>query len=446
MTRMDTTGNVTRRSAVLTAAAGLLLAACRPQQAAPAKDNKPKAASGPALFWMGMNTAKDNPVVDTVTSSFKEKNPAIDLTIEWEGNMDKLKASVAGGAPPDMMHTQSYVQTTWGVGGVVQALDSQLKLARYIKPEDVWPLKWNEVVFKGKTYALPYSLDTRVVYMNTAVMNEAGVDVTRPPRDWDEMLAAAQRVAKVDRANDVVDRLGFDPYLGSGGRARWLVPFWQQGGEFTASDGLTVTINNEKGIAAMEWAVKLLETQGGWPAIEALEKQGNSDAIFANGKVGFLYETFSARESSFQRQWPSLELAFMDYPVIRGGKPANYAGGWAICLPTGAKNPDGAWALCEHFYSPDIDLQWASALLRVPVRMSVAKSDDYTRRDPLLKATVDGMQYGRFVPSMPGAEAALPLYTGMVLDIISQKVSVREGLRQAQEKLQIELDKFKGMG
>src|SRR5919109_3266274 len=181
MTRMDTTGNVTRRSAVLTAAAGLLLAACRSQQAAPAKDNKPKAASGPALFWMGMNTAKDNPVVDTVTSSFKEKNPAIDLTIEWEGNMDKLKASVAGGAPPEMMHTQSYVQTTWGVGGVVQALDSQLKLARYIKPEDVWPLKWNEVVFKGKTYALPYSLDTRVVYMNTAVMNEAGVDVTRPP-------------------------------------------------------------------------------------------------------------------------------------------------------------------------------------------------------------------------------------------------------------------------
>lgn len=435
-----------RRAACLSPLMLGVLASCRPQQSAETREGKLQVPSGPVLFWMGMSTAKDNPVVDEVMESFKQRMPSVAWTIEWEGSMDKLKASVAGGAPPDLMHTQSYVQTTWGVGGVVQPLDSHIRSSRNIKPDDVWPLKWQEVVFRGKTYALPYSLDTRVIYLNRAVMNEAGIDVARPPADWDSFTAAVTRVARADSAAGAITRLGFDPFLGSGGRARWLVPFWQLGGEFTTQDDTTVTIDNEKGIQALEFCLKLMNLQGGWPAVEALEKQAAPDALFANGKVGFLYETFSARESSFRRQWPDLEPGFMDYPLPKGGKPANYAGGWAICMPAGAKNPAGAFAVLEHLYSPDIDLKWASALLRVPVHMSVARSEEYIRRDPLLKATVDGMQYGRFVPSMPGAEAALPIYTGMVLDVISGKVSVREGLRQAQERLQLELDRFKGMG
>ena len=47
--------------------------------------------------------------------------------------------------------------------------------------------------------------------------------------------------------------------LGSGGVHRWLVPFWQLGGEFNNADGTKITIFNDKGVQALEWCLKLLK-------------------------------------------------------------------------------------------------------------------------------------------------------------------------------------------
>jgi ABC-type glycerol-3-phosphate transport system substrate-binding protein len=50
-----------------------------------------------------------------------------------------------------------------------------------------------------------------------------------------------------------VSQFAFDPFFGSGGTQRWLVPFWQLGGEFHNAEGTKVTIANERGIQALEW-------------------------------------------------------------------------------------------------------------------------------------------------------------------------------------------------
>jgi len=423
------------------AGAGALAVACGGGGAAPPTA---KAVGGTLTVWMPPPTFTFREGIGAdVAAEFKGANPGLQLEAVDEGSGEKLKTTVAAGTPPDFFHTQSYWQTTWGVTGVVQALDQYVKAAKNVRPQDGWKLKWDELIYKGKTYAVPYSIDNRIVYMHKDLYQRAGLDVSRPPKTWEAFEEVIQKTNKL-AAPGQLSVLGFDPFFGSGGRQRWLVPYWQLGGEFHSPDGEKITVANEKAVAAMEWCAKLIRNQGGWDAIQAHEKTATADfRLFINGGVANFYATLATKAQSFAKEAPDLELPVMEYPLPKDGKPATYAGGWAMCVPTGAKNPDAAFQLMEFLYRPEIDLKWAQAYLRVPARQSVAKSVDFTRNDPFLKTTVEAMPYGRFVASIPGGEGILPVMDRVVTEIMTGAKGASAALKEAQDLCQVEVDRLK---
>lgn len=444
----ESSSRLSRRSVVVRslAAVGSVTAAAAAvacggeNQAAPQAN---KVAVGTLLAWMPPPTFTFREGIGAeVATLFKQAYPNITIDPVDEGSGEKLKTTVAAGTPPDFFHTQSYWQTTWGVTGISQALDNYIKAAKNVKPQDSWKLKWDEVTHKGKTYSVPYSIDNRIIYMHKDLYQRAGLDVAKPPKTWDAFEDVIARTAKQSAGQLSV--LGFDPFFGSGGKQRWLVPYWQMGGEFNSPDGEKITVNNEKAVAALEWCYKLIRNQGGWDAIQAHEKTATADfRLFINGGVANFYATLATKAQSFAKEAPQLELPVMEYPLPKNGKPATYAGGWAMCIPVGAKNPDASFTLMDFLYRPEIDLKWAQAYLRVPARMSVAKSVDFTRNDPFLKTTVEAMPYGRFVSSIPGGEAILPLMDKAITDVMTGAKTIASALKEAQDLCQLEVDKFK---
>ncbi len=436
---------VSRRSTVIgaaTAGSAALLAACglgNTQQPA-----KPKEVKGTLTTWMPAPTVSFREGTGgEVMEQFKKAYPTLTVDNVDEGNGDKLKTTVAAGTPPDFFHTQSYWQTTWGLTGIVQPLDNYIKSTQNVKPSDGWKFKWDELVFKGKTYAVPYSIDNRIIYMHKDLYTRAGLDVTKPPKTWDAMDDAVRRTYKSTGPGQV-SVIGFDPFFGSGGNQRWLVPYWQLGGEFNNPEGDKITLNNPKAIQALEWCLNLIKVQGGWDAVRALETSVTADyRLFINGGVANFYATLATKATGFNKEAPQLELPVTDYPLPKNGKPATYAGGWAMCIPTGAKNPDASFQLMDFLYKPDIDLKWAQGYLRVPARASVGKSIDFTRNDPFLKTTVEAMPYGRFVASIPGGEGILPIMNTAIVDIMSGKKPIPDALKEAENLCQQEVDKFK---
>lgn len=443
---------MTRRRAHGTALAGAAAAvvAC-------AGPGAPDAAGGPAastnkalsgtlsIWWPSAIFDPESTVGGEIQKSFTKKHPNVTLDVTIQGSGDKLKTSVAAGTPPDFFHTQSYWQTTWGVSGLNTQLDNYVRGSKIINTGDIWPLKLKEVQHQGKTWALPYSIDSRVIYINADHFSRAGLDLNKPPSTWDELEKTIPLFTK-QTGPDGVSQFAFDPFLGSGGTQRWLVPFWQLGGEFHNPEGTKITIYNDKGIKALEWITQLYKMQGGWPALDKAQKQAGASSqerIFLQNMVTYLYATFSTKSSLFNKEAPDFKFGFMDYPKPPGGKTANYAGGWAICVPKGAKNVDASIAFIEHLYLPENDLNWHTYHLRVPVHMSVARSVDYTRNDPFLKLTVDGMAGGRFVASIPGGEGILPIMGAMVNKVRNGEASVRDALQEAEHLAQQEVDKLK---
>ncbi|HET7768266.1 MAG TPA: substrate-binding domain-containing protein, partial [Chloroflexota bacterium] len=161
------------------------LAACGGPTPGPA--TQAKAMSGPLVMWWPSATFDPAASIGgEIQKSFTDKNSGITVESVVQGSADTFKTQVAAGTPPDFYHTQSYWQTTWGVTGLNTQLDDYVKRSKVIKPEDVWPLKLKEVQHQGKTWALPYSIDSRVIYINADHYARSGFDVNKPPATWDD--------------------------------------------------------------------------------------------------------------------------------------------------------------------------------------------------------------------------------------------------------------------
>lgn len=375
---------------------------------------------------------------------FLPQHPNITLDAIVQGDTTKFKTQVAGGVPPDLFQTQSYLQTTWGATKVVQSLDAYVARSKNIKPADVWKKKMAEVQWAGKTWALPYSIDNRVVFVNDDLYRRAGLDVTTPPATWSDMETAVSKMTQMSGSQ--LTQMGWDPFGGSGGRLTFLVPFWQQGGDFAPGDGTKVDIANDMAVTALTWLLKITDLQGGYSGFAAYEKANSTDGtgekVFAAGHAAQIYATIANKVQTFQAV-PNLTYHVAQYPLPPNGKVATYAGGWAFCVGTGAKHVDDAMTMADFFYQPDVQVKWAAAQLRVPPSMSVAQSVDYTQNDPLLKLTVEAMPNGSFVPSIPGGEQILPILNTMVADIMAKKTAVNAALEDAQKRCQLEVDKYK---
>ena len=132
-------------------------------------------------------------------------------------------------------------------------------------------------------------------------------------------------------------QFAFDPFVGRGDQC-WMVPFWQLGGEFHNPEGTKITIANERGIRALEWIMKLFNLQGGWPALEKAQA-GSPRRAPLPPEQGLLHVRHLLHQGQrLQQGGPGLQVRLHGLPQPAGGKVANYAGGWAICIPKGAKN------------------------------------------------------------------------------------------------------------
>jgi len=359
--------------------------------------------------------------------------------IKPNGGFDEIPTVVAAGAAPDISKTQSYIQPQWGVLGLVRPLDDYMKTAKNIPVNELWPEKYKAMVYGGKTYGLSYSIDTRVIYLNVEQYLQAGLDPAKPPATWDAMDEAIIKTHKMS-GNDIA-RLAWDPYRGSGGVHTWMVPYWQLGGEVISADKTKFTVNNELAVRALTWHKKVIDAQGGWAKFQAFHKDKRAEEQFGQGLMTHCYFTNATR--TLLKPFSGLKYDVATYPQPPGGgRPASYSGDWAFCLPFGSKNPDGAFAWIDFMYRSDVNLKWSLEMDRIPVRKSVAESEQYIQGDKLRKLAIQDMGGARFVVSVPGAGDILPITSQTINNIMEGKATIPEALREFEARAQKAMDDF----
>ncbi|MFI9831134.1 ABC transporter substrate-binding protein [Streptomyces sp. NPDC051913] len=128
--------------------------------------------------------------------------------------------------------------------------DKTVPLLKDIDPNVLGQLKQD-----GKLYGLPTSNYTMGLLINRKLFKQAGLDPDTPPRTWDEVRAAAKKIA------DLGDGIaGFGEYsAGNTGGWHFTAQTYSRGGEIVDASGKKAAFNNDIGkqvaenLHAMRW-------------------------------------------------------------------------------------------------------------------------------------------------------------------------------------------------
>jgi len=139
----------------------------------------------------------------------------------------------------------------------------------------------------GKTYGLPFTFSTPVLFYNARLFEEAGLDAERPPTTWAEAQQYGLQIAEKTGTAGI--------HVGGSAGNDWIVQglIGSNGGQVLSDDRQTIRFGEPEVIGAIEMWQELIASGAG-------SKMNDGEAIeaFTQGKVGMLLFT-SALQSSF---------------------------------------------------------------------------------------------------------------------------------------------------
>lgn len=363
--------------------------------------------TGALTYWPegGQTTASYQAWVARI-ADFHKAYPEAKVEMTVTENRDaKLVTAVAAGTPPDVSVFDRYQILGASQRGIMQNVQNLAKVAG-IKGEDQQPWCWEEVFRDGKLWGLPYSTDTRMVYVNAAHLKKAGVPLTAPKTldDFDKIM----RQLTIGRPGSF-ERLGFVPW---GGWNNWRLFGWGwlHGGDWYDAKANRVTIDHPKNIAALEWELARANELGGYAPIEAFRaaqpKTGTMDMLKA-GTLSAVINSTSQLIGMFAEKdvdwivWPN--------PPAQGvTRSHTWSGGFANVLPTGVKNPEASFELARFLSDEEFQkIQNKTGSGRLPTIKKAAADAHWNTVDPRIK---------QFLEQLPNSHIRPPIVQIAIMD------------------------------
>ncbi|MBW7452747.1 ABC transporter substrate-binding protein [Paenibacillus sepulcri] len=306
-------------------------------------------------FWFPWGGGFQKEFYDTVVKPFEAVNPDIKVQMTFVENSDntqasgKLQTAIAGGQAPDVAMFDRFMVGQWA------EMDSLEDLTWYAIHDDMaslyYPNVWSETQYKGRTYALPWNMDSRAMFYNKSMMQEAGLDPDKPPTTIAELDAMAERMFKKN-SNGSYDQVGIIPWMAQG----FLYTHgWNFGGQWEKNGELMP--NDPQIVKALEWIqsyARKYDNKKMTNFSNSLRQRGQNP--FMSGKVGFIFEGNWLLNDIDKANF---EWGVAPMPSEEGNKSVTWAGGWSFVMPKGATNQDQAWRFIKFIAGKEGALLWA---------------------------------------------------------------------------------------
>lgn len=301
-----------------------------------------------------------------------------------------------------------------------------------------WNFTWEQSVYEGAPYGIPYETEVRVLFYNKAMFQEAGLDPDAPPHTWADLEKVAEKLDKKN-PDGSYDRIAFLPLLGSASPVTWG---YTNGADWIDEAGRPV-VTETAAVETLDWVKKWIDRYGGYDNVrDFLGKFGPApNDAFMSGKVAMFVDIngYASQLNFYRPRWQgstggttNLEWGVSDIPY--GKNKASWSGGFALSIPRGAPNPEAAWEFIKCATAPAAQASWARDTYAMPANISAA-SDPLLLADPSWKLFVGAMDYTRAgnTPLYPQwsteLDAALePIWRG--------EITASDAMRQVQQSIE----------
>jgi multiple sugar transport system substrate-binding protein len=309
-------------------------------------------------FWaMG----REGEVVEQLVPEFERRNPGIRVEVQqvpWTAAHEKLLTAFVGGATPDVSQLGNTWVPEFQALGALEPLDSLASAGGGTPRADYFAGIWDTNVIDGRTYGLPWYVDTRVLFYRPDLLAAAGHPA--PPRTWAEWLAALR---------DLKARMGPDRYPILLPTNEWPQPVilgMQTGGTLLRDGGRYGDFSDPAFRRGFDFYVDLFR-QGLAPRVSASEIS-NRYQEFERGNIAMMITgpweigEFTTRVTA--APWATAPLPGPDGPGV------SMAGGASLVVFRESPNKAAAWRFVQYLSDPAVQARFYELTGDLPARRS----------------------------------------------------------------------------
>lgn len=363
-----------------------------PASEAPAADGPytaPKSDVTAEITVSNWGDPGDKKIYDEVASRFAEEYPNVKVNNDftpittWTEYVNKLVSSVAAGNAPDVINIATEGVELGLYNDLFAPLDGYLENDPdgSSLTESMDPQLMDGFAKDGKQYLIPNTWNTMLMYYNTKMFADAGIE--RPADDWtwDDFLAIAKKLT-TGSGDDKVYGFGL-PYFNFG-----LTPWLYSNSASEMNEDLTEpTLDDPATVEAMTWVRDLVTEH----EVAPQPKGADPYQLFPAGKVAM----------TGAGHWvvgPFAEAGFSDYDVLpwpQKTEQASVYGGGGFAISQQSENKDLAWEFIKMLTDATTQAQWASSGAAVPATKEAATSPEFLEFPANASLYYDAITYSK---------------------------------------------------
>ncbi|SEH26036.1 extracellular solute-binding protein [Rhizobium sp. NFR12] len=358
-------------------------------------------SQGGVSWWYEQATPEQQKLIqENIIAPFNAAHPDSALGVDYRGSeLDKqLRVAMLSGNGPDVVYTAgpSYV-APMAQSGQLMALDDYA--AKFKWQDRILPVFLKMGQYNGKIYALPKTYETVGLFYNKTLFEKNG---WQAPKTLDELETLADTMLKA----------GVTPF--AAGNADW-----RGANEWFVTLALNAVAGPENMNKALRgelpWTsepfVKAIDRLDGWwqkgyfgKNYFSLTSSEQAADMMASGRAGMMPTgTWQFQNVASYGKKAGTEAGFVGFPSASGDPVFPLGIGSTFSIATRAKNPDGAAAVINYVFSPEVygtmnsawQGEWNIPLKDIStVKMTSEVTPLFTETMKALTAAVNDGDYG----------------------------------------------------
>lgn len=358
--------------------------------------------------------ASDSDVEAEVVEAFSEQHPDVNIEISQvpssgEGDASSVITSVRGRTGPDIYFSDRFNTAQFASLGLLEPIDALIEEYEGVSPEEFmsgWvKFAADELFYDGQYYGLPMDTDTRGMYVNLDLADDAGIDRAlldpdNGPLSFEQVWEIDEQVSRQDERG-TYERVTWIPWDDQASLLTWAMTSEVS---FFDNENCRMLLNEPEMLAVAEMYAGWVERLD-FPRLDAFKatyEPPNSpptqSSFFSDRQLFQITGPWGVQSLADYK--PDMNYTVTHLPVPEeGADPATWAGGFALTMPQGASMSKAAWDFFKFYAGYEGQKILMNGISRIPTNLETIADPEGWNRD--IAFFVDIMEVAKSRPPLP---------------------------------------------
>ncbi len=408
------------------------IAGCAPQT----ESGKSKKVIVKVGFWGGPEEIE---IIITTIRNWEKSRPNIRVKLEhipFGGYVSKILTEYAANSAPDIIAAEVNMFVSFADKDVFVDLNPYIQKDASFDLKDFFPEVVDWYTVNGKVLAIPRdTAPMACIYYNKKLFDEAGIPYPTDDWNWNDLLAKAQKLTKVDKDGRVI-QYGFYSDMWT----NWVL---SNGGKLVdnVKHPTRCLLNSPESIEGLQFLVDLSHKYKVSPTSNTFRNLGlGVIQMFMMQRVAMFHS--GIWETPLLRKVKEFDWDVAMYPKGPNGTRKFATGGTGYGILKTTKYPDEAWEVLKALSGDEGQIMLAETGLAQPANKRIAEGEHFagSNKIPLNKKMLnEAVKMTVYDPFHPKWREARDLYLYPEFELM---FNGQQPVKQAVDKVAPEIDKL----